>query len=104
MFAIVVDEKGFKVEFVILDSDKKTQSYELKDGEKIIEEGWDIANAMLKPKWDGEKWVETGTPEPIPEPQPTEIEVLKKEKEALAKSVYDLTEIVELIITGGVNQ
>ena len=37
-------------------------------------------------------------------PQLTEVEVLKKEKEALAKYVFELTEIVELIITGGVNQ
>lgn len=67
----------------------------------------------IKPKFDTKlnEWVEGATEKEItdwknkqPVSEPTEMEVLKKEKEALAKSVYDLTEIVELIITGGVNQ
>lgn len=103
MFGIVIDKDGYKIEFVVLDQNKKITYYELKDGEKVVEEGWDIANSMVKPKWDGEKWVETGTPDPIPEPKPTEMEVLKKEKEILAKSVYELTSIVELLVQGGIS-
>lgn len=40
---------------------------------------------------------------PPAEPQLTEIETLRQEKKVLAKSVYDLTSIVELLIQGGVN-
>lgn len=66
MFGIVINEEGFKKEFLVLNHNKEPQNYELKDNEKIIEEGWNIANSMVKPKWDGEKWLETETPEPIP--------------------------------------
>lgn len=37
-----------------------------------------------------------------PTTEPTEIEILKKEKEVLAQSVYELAGIVELMLTGGV--
>lgn len=39
---------------------------------------------------------------PPVEPKPSELEILRQEKEVLAKSVYDLTSIVELLIQGGV--
>lgn len=40
--------------------------------------------------------------EPKPMAEPTEIEILKQEKEVLAQSVYELSSIVELILTGGI--
>ena len=66
----------------------------------------------VKPKFDTKlnEWVEGATEEEIlewknkqPISEPTEIEILKQEKEVLAKSVYDLTSIVELLIQGGVS-
>lgn len=39
---------------------------------------------------------------PPVEPKPSELEILRQEKEVLAKSVYDLTSIVELLIQGEV--
>ncbi|WP_017825511.1 hypothetical protein [Clostridium botulinum] len=82
-FGIVINEKiGYKIDFVVV------EEHELKDGEKVIEKDWNIANAMLKPKWTGEEWVEGATEEEIkeheeenkPKPkEPTEVEILKQQ-------------------------
>lgn len=70
-----------------------------------------ILIGYVKPKWTGVEWIEGATEKEIQEwkdsqvaqpKEPTEIEILKQEKEILAKSVYDLTTIVELILTGGI--
>ena len=77
MFGVVVNEQGYKVEFVVLNEDKSPQFYELKEGEAIVEEDWQIANSMNKPQWGGSEWIDT---EPLPpivtEPvEPNEMEV-----------------------------
>lgn len=61
MFAIVIDDQGYKVEFVVLNEDKTVQFYTLKENENIIEKDWQIANSMNKPKWNFETeiWEET---------------------------------------------
>lgn len=63
MFGIVVNEQGFKVEFVVLNEDKSPQFYTLKNGESIIEKDWQIANGMNKPQWNGSEWIDI---EPLP--------------------------------------
>lgn len=77
LFGTVIDKQGYKVEFVILNEDKSPQFYELKEGEAIVEEDWQIANSMNKPQWGGSEWIDT---EPLPpivtEPvEPNEMEV-----------------------------
>lgn len=86
MFGIVINEQGYKVEFVVLNEDKTPQFYELKDDESIIEEGWQFANTLLKAKWTGREWVEGATDEEIkawqdsqPKPQLNEMQVLQKQ-------------------------
>ncbi|MGL5689638.1 MAG: hypothetical protein ACRDD8_02355 [Bacteroidales bacterium] len=59
MFAIIIDSKGFKVEFVVLNEDGIPQGYTLKDGESVVQKSWDIANGMNKPQWDGAKLIDT---------------------------------------------
>ena len=61
MFAIVINKSGYKVEFIVLNKDKKPQFYTLKESEKVIEKDWQIANSMNKPKWnfDTLEWEET---------------------------------------------
>lgn len=65
MFGVVINENNIKVAFVILNDDKTPQFYTLKDGETIVETDWDIANTMLKPKWNGSMWTESATEEEI---------------------------------------
>lgn len=62
MFGILIDDLGYKQDFVVV------HEYELKEGEQLIERDWHIANSMNKPRWnfDEEKWEET---EPIEPPQ-----------------------------------
>lgn len=85
LFGTVIDKQGYKVEFVVLNEDKSPQFYELKEGEAIVEEDWQIANSMNKPQWGGSEWIDT---EPLPpivtEPQePDEMEVLKARVDGL---------------------
>ena len=67
MFGIVIDENGYKVEFVTLNENNIPEGYVLKDGESIIKQKWSIANNMLKPKWESTnlEWIETATEEEI---------------------------------------
>ena len=87
MFGIVINQEGFKVEFVVLNEDRSPQFYELKEGESVIEDGWQIANSMNKPQWVNGKWIDTDPLPPIEEipQQPNEMEVLKEEVIALEK-------------------
>lgn len=99
MFGIVIDKQGFKVEFVVLNEDKTPQFYELKDGETIVETGWQVANSMNKPQYINDEWVDT---QPLPpqepiEPQPDKIEVLQNELEQAQKTIADLE--VELLLS-----
>lgn len=61
MFGIVINEDCYKVEFVALNEDKTPQFYTLNEDETIIEDGWQIANSLLKAKWTGSEWVEGAT-------------------------------------------
>lgn len=67
MFGIVIDENGYKVEFVTLNENNIPEGYILKDGESIVTNDWNIANTMLKPKWESTtlSWIETATEEEI---------------------------------------
>lgn len=86
MFGVVINEQGFKVTFVLLNDDKIPKYYQLKEGENIIEKEWSIANGMNKPRWDGEKWIDTEPlpqQEPLPpqepiDPQPSRVDILEK--------------------------
>ncbi|EKQ51385.1 MULTISPECIES: hypothetical protein [unclassified Clostridium] len=64
-FGIVIDEKGYKIAFIVLNSDNTPQGYILKNGENIVKNDWSKANAMKNPKWDGTTWIETATQEEI---------------------------------------
>ena len=74
MNGILIDINGFKIDFDTLEN---LQEKELKNGEQIIEQNWNIANGMNKPQWDGEKWIDTEplppVETPIQEPNKTEI-------------------------------
>ena len=85
MFGIVIDKQGYKIEFVVLNEDKSPQFYELKEGEAIVEEDWQIANSMNKPQWTGGEWIDTDPLPPIEEipQQPNEMEVLKARVDGL---------------------
>lgn len=94
MFGIVINKQGYKVEFVSLNEDKTPQFYELKDGESIIEDGWDIANDMNKPQWNGSEWIDTEPLPPIEPPiqPPTDadkISILQQQLDELSE--YSLT-------------
>lgn len=95
MYAIVIDiNTSLKKKFVI------KNKYELETNEEFIEDGWNIANAMLKPKWTGSKWIETATEEEKKEAEdkievkPSETDILKQEIENLKMSIYELTNII----------
>lgn len=107
MFGVVINQDGFKVEFVHILDDGNIDNYVLKDGEQIVTEGWQIANAMLKPRWVGLEWIETATEEEIGEanyipPQPlTEIELLQNENKLLKAQVQanaDISDFHEELI------
>lgn len=99
MFGIVIDKQGYKIEFVILNEDKSPQFYELKEGESIVEEDWQIANSMNKPQWSGSEWIDTDLLPPIaPNPQPpNEMEVLNEQVVALEKENKLLKAQVEVL-------
>ena len=60
--AIVVDKKGFKVEYVLVDTEQNIPLYYiLKDGESLIYEDVATALRMIRPQWNGKKWVEKAT-------------------------------------------
>ncbi len=67
MFGIVINQQGFKTEFVALNDNNNPQFYTLKDGEQVITDDWQIANTMLKPQRVDNTWVETATAEEIAE-------------------------------------
>lgn len=110
MYAIVIDKQGYKVEFVLLNEDKTPQYYTLKDGEAIVEDGWDIANSMNKPQWVNGEWIdiEPLPPQPPTEPQKDKITILKEEVDRLTiendslKARVNATEnaVIDLMLTG----
>ena len=81
MFGIVIDENGYKIEFVHIFEDGTIDSYELHEGEQLMTEGWNIANTMHVPKWTGTEWIDED-PLPLPEPsepQPTAQELFNEQ-------------------------
>lgn len=83
----------------------------IQEGEEVDYDYIEIRppNGLYRAKWTGGEWVEDMVQEEIDElnsqsKEPSELEVLKQEKEALAQSVYSLTTIVELILTGGITE
>lgn len=99
MFGIVINELGYKVEFVALNEDKSPQFYELNKGEQVIEKDWQIANSMLKPRWDfeNEVWIEAATDEEIEEIKPPQIDICpgKTIEERLEEAEQKLAESEE---------
>lgn len=91
----IIDENGFFIE--------EQFSKEITDNmiETLCPQGF------IKPKWSGEEWVEGITQKEIDDlenrpKEPSELEILKQEKEILAQSVYEMAEIIELILMGGI--
>lgn len=94
MFGVVIDKNGIKVEFVHVFDNGNIDSYELKEGEMLITTDWQIANSMVKPRWDGSKWVETATSEElesaIPKPMRSEIPSTDERLEALENAMLEM--------------
>ena len=65
MFGIVIDKDGYKIDFVHFFEDGEIDGYVLHEDESIIQDGWQIANAMGKPKWTGTEWIDEEPPEQI---------------------------------------
>lgn len=72
-YAIVVDADGLSVDsgdggiaFVIV-VDGEPQYWTLRPGDRLIFDDWQTALTMIRPRWDGARWVESGiTPSPPP--------------------------------------
>ncbi|WP_321833646.1 hypothetical protein [Clostridium butyricum] len=88
MFGIVIDSNGFKIEFISLNKNNEPEKYDLRDGEKIVTTDWNIANTMLKPKWESTtlSWIETATEEEIKK-------ALEEKNKALPEDLTDLLKI-----------
>jgi len=71
--AIVIDNYGNKITFVLV-VNNEPQYYMLSKDEKLIYDDIGTALSMLKPRWNGSRWIETATPAEIeaekPEPVP----------------------------------
>ena len=79
--AIVINKEGFKVEYVIVEFVQKEQDadqapiegefyeiplyYTLQEGESLVYEDIATALSMVKPRWNGEKWIEKATKKEI---------------------------------------
>ena len=79
--AIVIDSKGFKVEFVIATVTEIGEEvhttplyYTLQEGESLIFEDISAAIGMLKPQWGGTQWIECATKEEIEASKPPVLE------------------------------
>lgn len=74
MFATLIDKDGFKIDF---DMKHFLEEKHLENGEEIIEKNWQIANSLLKPKWDfdNEVWIEAATEEEIEASKPPQIDI-----------------------------
>jgi len=58
--AIAIDGHGHKVAFIVT-RNGHARHYTLKDGESIVHDDIQTALAMVRPRWDGDKWVEMAT-------------------------------------------
>lgn len=101
MNAIVINENGFKVEFVLLDIDGKPLFYELQENESIVTIDVNICLEILKPKWTDSEWIETATEEEIEASKPEVVEVPKSEIEILKEELKATQEAVDFILMGG---
>lgn len=66
--AIVINSLKYKVDCVtvdIKDGIEVPRLYEINDGESLVYIDISTANEMVKPRWDGDAWIETATPEEI---------------------------------------
>jgi len=80
--AFVVDRDGYKTEFVNVDMSNHTPSvfsYHMRDGEILVFDHLDVADRMVRPRWNGVAWVETATPYEIEATLPS-IEVIRAAK------------------------
>ena len=74
--AIVIDETGAKVDFVLAevadDGICTPLYYTLKPNEILVLDDVETALSLLKPRWNGTQWTETASPEEIEaaHPQP----------------------------------
>ncbi|KHD14343.1 hypothetical protein [Clostridium butyricum] len=122
MFGIVIDSTGIKTNFIVVDEDNIPEGYILKDSESIVTTDWNIANTMLKPKWESTtlSWIETATEEeikkaweeknkPLPEDQTDLLKMeLAENTKALAKKDLeveqlqkDIADITKQLALGG---
>ena len=60
--AIVVDNEGFMVDYVLVDicnvDGEEVLYYELKEGEYLVFDDLEIALRMIRPQWNGKRWAE----------------------------------------------
>jgi hypothetical protein len=125
--AIFVDREGFMVEFVMVRVEPKFNKvgtreddegnlipefarvegeyietpirYELQNGESLIFEDINTALRMLKPRWCGEKWLETATEEEIEASRPTLPEI---KPPAFLEKIAEIDDLMNTIL--GVTQ
>lgn len=91
---IKVDENGFYLEPVLFNDEDEIP--------ECCVEPYGTNEIFYKPKWDGEKWVESLSQEEIddlknsqPQPQPQlTLEKLKEENELNAMAIMELTQLL----------
>lgn len=93
-----IDANGFVIDTLVVEVSDEVGKYVV---------NIDKPDGLYRARWTGSEWIEGMSQAEIDElnnqvQEPTELEILKLEKEILAQSVYDLTTIVELILTGGI--
>ena len=81
--AIVINAKGYKVKFVLVNIEETPEGiketplyYTLKDGESLVYEDISTALSLCKPRWTGTKWEETAMPEEIAAVEAARLEAL----------------------------
>ena len=95
--AIVINEKGFKAEYVIGDPETGIPMYyTLQEGESLIFEDIATALRMLKPQWDGEQWIETATEEEIEAARPPVCNL--PQPKPLDQRIGDLETVVDIML------
>ncbi len=92
--AIVINAMGNYVEFICVDINENPMFYALKNGESLIFTAISVALTMNKPRWDGEKWVETQkieiTPETIDNARSAKLNEVNKACQAAIQAGVDI--------------
>ena len=95
-FAIVINEQGFKVGFVMLSKEGEPRNYTLKEGETLVEDKYQDAIGMFEPRWVENEWIETAEPVEQPEKPLSDVEILQGQ---MLDSYMAQAELYETTIT-----